>query len=122
MTKYIGLSFSSCVTDIAQGVIDFDSVKKIIAATCSEDPEYLIEMYAKSPWGMRSNLQVDKAVEIGRRLFAEGKVDQPRLRDEPAPNIQDGYWVDAETGHVLSREYVESLRAKRVKEASKPKL
>jgi len=86
----IGLSVSLCVRDIAEGKVSINDVEKIIGGTNAQTPEdidYLIESYKMIYW--RSS----KAEEICRKLFAEGKIEQPRTEGNPPPHIANGHWV-----------------------------
>jgi hypothetical protein len=76
----IGYSLSFCVKDIIEGRVDLKDVEKIIANTCAPDDEAwmrITSIYAGVYW--RKN--PFRAVEIANKLWAEGKIEQPRLTD-----------------------------------------
>ena len=86
----IGLSLSLCVSDIARGEVAESQVEKIIASTRfrnSAEFEQVLQSYSASYWSGYSH-----AVEIARRLYAAGKIEQPRLFGHQAHNISGGHW------------------------------
>ena len=96
--KMIGLSLSLCIRDILNGIYSVHDVVKIITGTriaTMEDFDHVCydtRGYGAHYW------QADplKAKRIFMQLLLAGKIDQPRLRDEATPNLQNGHWVDSE--------------------------
>lgn len=77
----IGLSISLCVKDICEGRVKLSQVAKIISGTrCVDDESWkgLIKLYRKQYWQGHP----DKAEGIFRHLLAEGKIEQPRLKND----------------------------------------
>lgn len=91
----LGLSISLCIQKIAKGEVDLGDVKLIIGGSCCRTPEdwqLLISQYNKSYWvGIE-----DLAVGILTILIRDGRIYQPRVHGEPAPNISKGIWVEDE--------------------------
>jgi len=91
-TKYIGLSFSFCVSDIVDGLVSYDQVEKIVtgtAATSSQDWDEIIQTYREAYWYDNP----DACEHIARRLLKEKKVEQPRLHGKASCDITDGNWL-----------------------------
>ena len=90
----IGTSLSVCVSNILDGTVAESDVEKIISRTCAPAPrvEELLERYANSYWGANPS----EGKEIARRLFAAGKVEQPRLEGRPNP-VGTTWWVKDES-------------------------
>jgi hypothetical protein len=87
----IGLSLSLCVADIINGEVPIDEVRYIIAGTCvrtAADLDDVIACYRETYW----RNDPDGGERIVRQLFAEGKVDQPRLGGLVVPSIHAGHW------------------------------
>jgi hypothetical protein len=93
MGKMIGHSLSFCVLSILEGEVEEGDIEKIIASTKIEtegDFWLVMDDYKKNYWGM----DPDEGVRIARRLFMDGKIDQPRTRGEDHPNAcEDGIWA-----------------------------
>lgn len=91
----IGLSISMCIQKIAKGEVNLSDVKMIFAGTCCRTPEdwqHLITQYNKTYWlGIE-----DLAVGILTILIRDGRIYQPRIYGEQAPNISKGIWVEDE--------------------------
>ena len=86
----IGLSLSFCVKDIASGKVKEEDVEKIVASTafCTPDDfEEVLRLYQSVYW---RDLPV--ATSIARRLYTQGKIEQPRLQGKPVHSIVGGYW------------------------------
>lgn len=86
-----GLSVSFCIAYVIRGKISEDDIAEIIAGTRCETPENwdeVIKVYRETYW--RDDPDSGKAVI--RRLLADGKVSQPRVAGEEAPNIAGGHW------------------------------
>jgi len=96
MSRLIGLSLSLCVADIIRGKERESDVSKIIASTWVETPadmDKLMAEYRQTYWSENPDL----GEEIARRLFEEGKVEQPRKLTNthgyiPHPGIANGHW------------------------------
>ncbi len=89
--KMVGLSVSMCVAAILRGEVKEEEVEFVIGGTAAATPEHwegVIGQYRATYW--REN--PDKGEEILRRLLAAGKVDQPRLRGGPSPDLSRGIW------------------------------
>jgi hypothetical protein len=88
----IGLSVSFCIKDIAMGKVSIDDVERIEAGTHAEtdaDWEEVIKAYRELYWQEFP----DAAEAILRDLFAQGKIEQPRLHGAPIRNIGGGHWA-----------------------------
>ena len=75
---YIGYSLSFCVKDIVEGKIPLDEVNKLVTSTAidsSEIMDQVMEQYKSIYW---SDFP-EEAERIARQLFAEGKIEQPKL-------------------------------------------
>lgn len=96
----IGVGFSSCVCDIALGVHHVDEVTKIISgtrATTDDHWEQILDRCKGKHW---SSLGCDPAIaeKIARQLLSEGKIEQPRLRNEGCtPIFGKTRWVTTES-------------------------
>lgn len=91
----VGLSLSFCVNDILRGKIREEEVKEIIAATNASTPEKIDEVigaYKRIYWYKNP----EEGEAIARRLFAAGKVRQPRTEGGKEHNIAAGHWLDAD--------------------------
>jgi len=87
MTKMVGVSLSLCLLDIINGKIAIEDVALIRASTAARDDfdwDKLITMYNRQYW------KADQAVvnQIIQTLLADGRIDQPRLRDEDVMNLK----------------------------------
>lgn len=96
----IGLSVSFCIREIVGGQMPLDRVEKIIAGTKAESPaawEKIIVQYRNTYW--RDN--PDECERVFRRLLAEGKIEQPRVRCGQSPLLvgDNGLtkWVSSES-------------------------
>jgi len=92
----IGLSLSFCIRDIATGKVPIGDVEKLVVGTKTPDDEAfesVLQQYCEYYWYECA----EEAVEIARRLRAEGKIEQPRLEnDDRFPNIAEARWVETE--------------------------
>lgn len=91
----IGLSVSSCIRDMAQGLVDPATVEKIIAGTATRsDAEVgaVVELYRGLYWAENP----DACEKLYREMLAAGKIEQPRLVTGRAPMIGGGHWVQDE--------------------------
>jgi len=93
----IGFSFGRCIRDIVNGEVDYDDVAWIISGTAVKDEEaakFVIGDYMYRD-DYLYGLDEDKCMEVGMRLFNEGKVFQPRLQGIRAFRIPEGaLWAD----------------------------
>lgn len=108
----IGLSVSFCVTDIVHGVQSIDNVDYICAGTrCSSQRKFakVCRDYSKRYWTKNPSA----ARAVARRLWREGKIVQPRLRNLPAPNIAKGHWVEKIEDAELEYKILDTLRTLR---------
>ena len=97
----VGLSLSRCVSDILSGKVKEEEIKEIIAGTNSslEQREKLIKMYRELYWKENP----DEGERICRRLYAEGKIRQPRQEGEVSHNISQGHWIAADKVYDLKK-------------------
>ena len=95
----IGLSVSLCVADIARGDIPIEEVDKLIAGTRCNDEADWDSVIATYKEGEGSEFP-DEAEAFLRQLIADGKVEQPRLKnDHHSPRVSVSkrtYWVESE--------------------------
>ena len=96
----VGLSLSHCIRDIIYGKVQEGDVEKIIAGTMarnSHEFEEVLNNYAEDYWWEYPM----KARTIAKRLYKQGKIEQPRLSGGEARNIADGHWLmDDKQVHV----------------------
>lgn len=88
----IGLSLSFCITDIVFGNVKESEVEKIVTpARFQNDGEFeeLLERYSKSYW----KYFPDSSVDIARRLYGSGKIEQLSPSERVSHNIADGHWI-----------------------------
>jgi hypothetical protein len=117
MKKLIGLSLRQCCQDMAMGKVDPRQVKKIISRTSIRTPksmEEVISTYQLFDWGhdkpesfaggitvrtlshAKGGKEIaEKAGKIFRQMFAEGKVEQPRLTEGRCPDLEatGSHWI-----------------------------
>ncbi|MDO8495511.1 MAG: hypothetical protein Q7S32_03245 [bacterium] len=96
----IGLSVSFCIREIAEGRVDLSKVDKIVAGTVAvpDQIDRLVTAYNESYWR-----RFPEAEKIFRDLYAAGKIEQPRLKDDQHfPMIAGGHWVESEDQIVWS--------------------
>ena len=89
----IGYSVSFCIRDIVEEKVKEEEVERIIGGIrCEkkEDYEEVVKYYRKSYWLNNPEL----AEAIFWRFYADGKIDQPRVRGERPPNISQGHWSE----------------------------
>jgi hypothetical protein len=93
----IGLSFSRCVADIVQGVVDIEDVLVIVART---DFDPTIEEQWNSIWqgyearGEWYGLDHDATQQVTLDLWNEGKLHQPR-KFGAYPTRRPEFWLEA---------------------------
>ncbi len=92
----IGFSFGQCVDDILNGRIDYDDVMLIMCRTNMPDLEAVEKVVQVYVWEGRIVGDIDKAVELGKRLYSEAKLHQPRLFGVRAGSQVDyrDIWMD----------------------------
>jgi hypothetical protein len=95
--QLIGYSLSFCVSDILRGEVKEAQVTRIVASICaptSGDFDKVLESYAQCYWRDKP----DEGIAIARRLYDQGKIDQPRLRGEEIMHVGNGHWKLIEPG------------------------
>ena len=96
----IGFSFGGCLNDILSGKVDYDDVLLIIARTRMATIDIVDSVVNAYIWDGRIVAPTlddkENATQIGRRLYREGKLHQPRLFDMyPQPVLDDrDIWMD----------------------------
>ncbi len=78
---------------MAEGKVDLSQVKKIYSGTSvrtSEDLEGLIIEYSQYYWGPKI---AERATEICRQMFAEGRVEQQRITHGRCPDLNRMYRI-----------------------------
>lgn len=83
----IGLSFSRCIRDMAEGRVNPDRVKIIIAGTKFLTIESGIEVHSEVYWWDA------KCTELAERFWDDGKIIQPRLLGHTGLYIGMGHWA-----------------------------
>ena len=95
----IGLSYSRCVRDIVEGLVDIDDVLVVIARTDfdpREDDQWIgiWEYYAHSEWYGHGPEKEQAFRDVTLDLYTEGKLHQPRqFGAHPARRRE--YWLEA---------------------------
>lgn len=101
----IGLSFSRCILDIVEGVVDIDDVLVVIART-DFDPNIddqwknVWSSYtsgsglSQREWGHYSDQDEDKFRAVTLQLWNDGKLHQPR-KFGAYPTRRAEYWLEA---------------------------
>ena len=93
----IGFSFGRCIRDIVNDEVSYDDVAWIISGTALRDEEavrFCIQDYLYRR-DYLEGLDEETCMDIGLRLFKEGKVFQPRLQEIRAFRIPEGaVWAD----------------------------
>lgn len=88
----IGLSLSFCVQDMLANKVSMEEVICIVCGTHARDERQwagVLEEYGKLYW--RADPVRGKA--IANALRQQGKIIQPRLCGDQAPNIASGHWA-----------------------------
>lgn len=90
----IGLSLSMCLKDILAGTVAEGDVTKIItmtAAPVGSDWDTLCTRCRTIYW---RKFDGDAAIALMQRLWAQGKIEQPRLVDpQYGHTISGGWWI-----------------------------
>lgn len=98
----IGLSLAQCIADIVNGEVAYSQVLRIYTNTAFDNSEAWESMvlgeYMYDNWRRRlySRKRLSEAVDVFRRLLAEGKIRQPRLTHRKAPLWERRAWVQDE--------------------------
>jgi hypothetical protein len=93
----VGFSLGRCIRDIVNDIVGYEDVAFIITGTALRDEEAIKMcvddyMYRND---YLAGLDRDQCLEIGLRLFNEGKLFQPRLQGIRAFRIPEGaIWAD----------------------------
>jgi len=89
----IGLSYSGTVEAIVEELVPYEKIVKVVAGTAIKDEAALtlwIERNKKVQW----HKYPKEAEETARRLWKEGKIEQPRLGNPPRyPMLYEGIFV-----------------------------
>lgn len=108
----IGFSFGRCIRDIVNGLVDEDDVFLIISKTFITDSSEIADIITE--YGYREDYllgcDLDKATEIGERLYLDRKIYQPRMfRKQFGRNYipEDFVWMDL-TPTVVSDELIDT--------------
>jgi hypothetical protein len=106
----IGLSLSMCLKDILAGTVAEGDVTKIVtmtAAPTTADWDALGARYRTVYW---RKFDGDAAIALMQRLWAQGKIEQPRLDDpEYGHTIAGGWWITDDAAIPLWRDEVPAL-------------
>lgn len=92
MSKKIGLSISACIADIIAGKVNEADVEIIIAGTSASNEKQwneVFQSYRQYDWSLNPN----EAEQICRRFISTGRIKQPVLLGEKAPDISKGHWL-----------------------------
>jgi hypothetical protein len=117
MPKLIGLSLSNCVKDIVLGRVNLCDVEKIISRTAIHNKkqlEFVLIQYADGPaWAgieflwesgraiksasiLLFKKRLERAKRIARELYAQGRIEQPRITQRQIPDVRfEGWWINA---------------------------
>jgi len=87
--EIVGLSISRCVKAILEHQIPVSWISKIVAGTSCQNLDEIWDVYSTKEWS-RFPIQSRK---IFSQLIEEGKIDQPRLRDQSPPDTSRGIWI-----------------------------
>lgn len=103
----IGFSFGRCIRDIVNGIVSYDDVAWIIASTAMRDEDsvkYVIDDYLyRNDYLL--GLDESKCMDIGLRLYNEGKVLQPRLQGVHRHQTpENALWADMYPTEVADHE------------------
>lgn len=93
----VGFSLGRCIRDIVTDIVSYDDVAFIITGTALRDQAAIkdcVEQYMWRP-DYLEGLDQEQCLEVGIRLFDEGKLFQPRLQGIRAFRIPEGaIWAD----------------------------
>jgi hypothetical protein len=93
----IGLSLSLCIQDVIEGRVKYEQVERLVTGTKALTPAHfagVLDSYAGSYWRKNPAL----AINLAWRLWAEGKIEQPRLSGDAPHAIYNsvGHWATDE--------------------------
>ena len=119
--KYVGLSLSGCISDLIKGEKYLSDVAFIIAGTRADSDAlfcYLIqERYAELMYWENDPLM---AMRLAFKLYAAGRIVQPRVTGGVTPNPGSGCWLEWQpSASTMVEPLCESCR-KRFAVASRP--
>jgi hypothetical protein len=89
----IGKSLPLCVRDIIAGTVELTDIERIVTSTFYTDRAMFhsgIHDYCRTYWRDAPGL----AHRVAMQLWDEGRLDQPRTRGEPVPDISSGHWEE----------------------------
>jgi hypothetical protein len=118
--KYIGTSLGKCVASILREEVSFDDVWLIVTSTCITDIDKFIDLlkeyhekslFGKLPDSHRTDdFPFEKVEELGRKLWNEGKIHQPRnFTLFPQGNKPSVTWIEIIPPHKMYNPLVQSL-------------
>jgi hypothetical protein len=93
----IGFSYGRCVRDIVNGLVNFDEVLLIYAATCITTEQQVVGVMASYGHHRDYLLGLDQEAckEVALRLWHSGKIHQPRVNGHSVRRIaESGVWMD----------------------------
>ena len=107
-----GLSLSLCVRDILNDIYTIDQVDMVVTGTYiryAHDLDRVVENYGKHYW----QKDPKAARNILMALLLQGKIDQPRVRGEEGPNLQNGHWIysDSDQAKQIKLEKIQKILA-----------
>lgn len=88
--KVVGTSFAFCVRDIVLGRKKIEDVEVIVAGTKFETAEEVIDAYKETYW----KKYPQKAADVCRALWNEGKIIQPCLENPKALLFVKDIWYE----------------------------
>lgn len=93
----VGFSLGRCIRDIVNNSVTYEDVAFIITGTALRDEEAI--KYCITEYGWREDylygLDQERCMDVGLRLYKEGKIFQPRLQNIRAFHIPEGaIWAD----------------------------
>lgn len=112
--KVVGTSIAFCVRDIISGRRKIEDVEVIIAGTKFETVDEVIETYKETYW----KKYFEKAENVCRTLWNEGKIIQPCLENPKALLFVKDVWyenmqelIDSQlrVGHEEIAKYLEEI-------------
>lgn len=105
----VGFSLGRCIRDIVTDIVSYDDVAFIITGTALRDQAAIkdcVEQYMWRP-DYLEGLDQEQCLQVGIRLFDEGKLFQPRLQGIRAFRIPEGaVWADLFPTNVSDSEAV----------------
>lgn len=105
----VGFSFGRCVRDIVNGIVNYDDVAFIITGTALRDEDairWCVDEYLNRR-DYLLGLDPECCEKVSLRLWADGKIFQPRLQNISAFHIPEGaVWADLFPTNVSDNEAV----------------